>query len=271
MAAALVASLAPGPARAAGNPSDSNIYVLNLDDMSENKLTDSPGVDREPAWSSDGTRIAFSSDRDGTLQIEAMNADGAGVQRLTNDPDYDFTPAWSPDDSSVVFSARTGGGDDIKVWHSDGTVSNLTNSEAVDTDPDWSSDGRIAFASSDAEIYVISPDGSGATPVGPGGDPAWSPDGTRIAFTTRDGNSDEIYVMDADGSNPVRLTTSASNDMSPDWSPDGTGIVYASGGDLFMVNADGSGPPVQLTKTPESEANPAWSPDGTLILFDRSG
>ena len=91
---------------------------------------------------------------------------------------------------------------------------------------------KIAFAEGDGRISTAAIDGTGQRVLDPGVDaasPAWSPDGSRIAFSgTRNGNID-IYVMDADGSNLRRLTTDPNDDLHPSWSPDGTRIVYDSG------------------------------------------
>jgi hypothetical protein len=111
-------------------------------------------------------------------------------------------------------------------------------------------------------------------------DPAPSPDGSRIAYVTdRDGNT-EIYVMNADGSNPRRLTNTTAAEGSPAWTPDGTRIVYASNAvegttgtfHIWMMNADGSSPR-QLTQGTHSDFQPAVSPDGGTVAFttDRDG
>jgi Tol biopolymer transport system component len=105
-------------------------------------------------------------------------------------------------------------------------------------------------------------------------EPSWSPDGQRIAFTSdRDGNS-EIYVMDADGANPTRLTINAARDYAPTWSPDGTKLAFAStrtgAGDIYSMNADGSGE-IRLTNWDLEETTPSWSPDGTRIAFSSWG
>ncbi len=111
-------------------------------------------------------------------------------------------------------------------------------------------------------------------------EPAPSPDGSRIAYVTdRDGNA-EIYVMNADGTNPQRLTNTTATEGSPAWTPDGTQIVYASNAaqgttgtfHIWIMNADGSNPR-QLTQGPASDFQPAVSPDGKTIAFttDRDG
>jgi Tol biopolymer transport system component len=106
--------------------------------------------------------------------------------------------------------------------------------------------------------------------------PAWSPDGSSIAFhSLRDGNYD-IYVMDADGSNEIRLTTDGSADLNPVWSPDGLRIAFVSTRDadyeLYVMNADGSDQQ-RLTESGGRDEHPTWSPDGSRIAFssDRDG
>lgn len=136
--------------------------------------------------------------------------------------------------------------------------------------------GHVAFVSDQgggAHIFVLNRDGSGATAVtrGPAADgsPSWSPDGTRIAFAReREG----IFVVNADGSGLVRLTSDPS-DADPDWSPDGTRIAFvrvtARGApDIHVMGADGSAV-VRLTNDGLS-LRPAWSPDGRRIAFDHT-
>lgn len=152
-----------------------------------------------------------------------------------------------------------------------------------------SADGRIAFYSyqdGDADVYTMNADGTNElnlTDEPPDAettaeaDPAWSPDGTRIAYTVytaRSGLQNDVWVMDADGSNKVPLT-STGTDLEPVWSPTGSQITYVSTRDgnpeVFVMNADGSNQ-TQLTFTEyttyaPSNVDPAWSPDGSQIAF----
>jgi Tol biopolymer transport system component len=149
------------------NADGSNVVQLTSDD------------DWAPAWSPDGKKIAFCSDRDGVPGIYVMNADGSNVVRLTSDDDW--APAWSPDGKKIAFSSG------------------------------WDSDHP--------GIYVMNADGTNVVQLTSEDDrePAWSPDGKKIAFSSdRDGN-DEIYVMDEDGTNVVRLTINTALDLLPDW------------------------------------------------------
>ena len=100
--------------------------------------------------------------------------------------------------------------------------------------------------------------------------PVWSPDGSRIAFVSNrendKGGGQFIYVMDADGSH-VRQLSSENESNWPDWSPDGSHITYTNKGDIYGINADGSGQAVNLTNSPEDDQQPVWSPDSSKIAW----
>jgi Tol biopolymer transport system component len=99
-------------------------------------------------------------------------------------------------------------------------------------------------------------------------DPAWSPDGGRIAFASRRTGSFDIYVMKADGTGERRLTSGRQHDSHPTWSPDGTRIAFERGGNIFVMKADGS--EVGRVSDPTAdEGQPAWSPDGEWIAYVR--
>jgi Tol biopolymer transport system component len=224
----------------------------------------------QPAWSPDGGRIAFTSNRDGDFDIYVMNAEGGDVERLTDDPGKDSSPAWSPDGEKIAY---VNGGD-------------ITFA------------GSVGSSECNApDIYVIGFDGGRAVKLTDGGvntDPDWSPDGRRIAFASnRDGDFD-IYVMDADGKNVVPLTHDRqADDADPDWSPDGESIAYGSGyrelnycrmegiienplgpleagpgADLYIVGAAGSDP--RRLTFDGVNSDPTWFSDGAGLAFTKS-
>lgn len=146
---------------------------------------------------------------------------------------------------------------------------------SYDTQPTWSADGtKIAFTRNN-DIFVADANGANAvsiTNTANNQDPAWSPAGARIAFmTTRDGHS-ELYLMNADGSNVVRLTYNVGFSVGrPAWSRDGARIAFncqvvSGNDDICAINPDGTGF-VRLTTDPASDSGPTWSPDGMSIAF----
>jgi TolB protein len=136
--------------------------------------------------------------------------------------------------------------------------------------------GQLAVVMSDGdeEIYLIKSNGTGLTRLTTNSaadvQPAWSPDGGKVAFATNQDGNFEIYVMNADGQIRTRRTVAPGVDQAPAWSPDGSRIAFTSDRDgnteIYVMNADGSNP-MRLTNHPESDTDPAWSPDGSRIAF----
>jgi len=254
------------------------IYVMNADGTGVTRLTNGPAADGGPAWSPDGTRIAFTHNFD---DIYVMNADGTNQTNLTNSAALEAGPAWSPDGSRIAFQACEGldyGPCDIYVMSADGAGRTNLTGTGDNSACAWSPDGsKIVFSShrdGNIEIYLMNPDGTGVTrlthSVGSDWLPAWSPDGTKIAFTSDREDpgctficNEEIYVMNADGGGQTRVTSNPASDLGPDWSPDGSKIAFESYRDgnyeVYVMNADGTGQ-TNLTNNPASDHRPAWSP-----------
>jgi hypothetical protein len=242
---------------------DGGIKVVHADGTGGRVLT----TDRDwsPAWSPDGSRLAFDRERiDGGADIYVINADGSGVTRLTNTTAHDTDPAWSPNGQQIAFT-RDGV---LHVMNANGTGVTSRSLGGGEHNPSWSPDGtRILVnrwdpGSDGWRIWAVNTNGSGATALtfGPGDDhhPRWSPDGRHIAFARvfdQSGNSG-LYVMNADGSAVRRLTLGING--PPTWSPDGSRIAYELFG-LNMVMLDGSG-----LRTVGSGFEPAWSPTGRM-------
>ncbi|MBU0494974.1 MAG: hypothetical protein KKA73_17510 [Chloroflexi bacterium] len=226
-------------------------------------------------------------------EIHVMNADGTGNRPFTQNRVDDEFPAWSPDGSQLAFCSRRGGNWDIYVAPADGgEATRLTQHRAVDLNPAWSPDGtQIAFMSErdgNQEIYVLdvreavqNPARDTArrlTQTGRDVDdafPTWAPDGQQIAFVSTRAGHGAIYVMNADGTDPRRLTQGDAEESTPAWSPDGQRIAFCVVQDghweLALIDADGaelgSGNLQRLTNTSADEYDPTWSPDGTWIAF----
>ncbi len=203
-----------------------------------------------PAWSPDGGRLAFISARDGAPAVWLAGADGSVPTRLTADLPVGQASgdasAWSPDGTRLVYTAiRDNGVPVLSVIGIDGTgLRRLTGLDGGEGGPAWSwTTDRLAFSADrvgDWELYTVdmacldAPGGCDASirrlTDHPGLDtsPAWSSDGSRIAFrSARDGNP-EIYVMAADGTDLRRVTTHPAADDHPTWSPDGRWLVFQS-------------------------------------------
>lgn len=274
---------------------------------SQGKLSGPPGqVNEEPAWSPDGSQIAFSSNRSGNYDIYVMNSDGSHLRQLTSDPFAslyfipgnadDHTPTWSPDGKRIAFvsgrhnSSWTFVDTDIFIMDQDGkNVVRWKGSQdnSADDYPAWSPDGCCIVYSSSPYPDVV---GTGASDIFVGSanptneakitnltmletinsDPSWSPDGNRIVFASFQDESWHIYAVNKNGSDFVQLTNGLDSEYSPVWSPDGTRIAYTAviGGkaDIFAMNPDGTNI-TKLTNGSNNSFLPAWSPDSRRIAF----
>ncbi len=174
--------------------------------------------------------------------------------------------AWSPDGRKIAFTDRSGR---VAVMNPDGSDRRRLRTAAGGGGASWSPDGReLAFVNS-REIWVVQANGSGLRRLVWRGDvglpvwskkglglPVWSPDGRKLAFDT---SKDFVYVVNRDGRG---LRKVARNANGPSWSPDGHWLVYTSdrsgNGDIYVVNADGSGER-RLTHSKLEETSPVWS------------
>jgi TolB protein len=262
---------------------DSEIFVMNPNGSYKRALTNNASNDADPAWSADGSQLAFESVTGNAFNLYVINADGSGERRLTTSTNRtDVQPSWSPDGIQIVFSRQkmdgTGG---IWVIASDGSsLKHLTGDEGVTSHPAWSPDGRtIAFESDrngSHDLFLMNADGSNkrplmTTPTVQEGDPNWSPNGTMITFDSCPASSYpcpgaadyNVFVVGADGTGLQQLTTSTAIDMAPAWSPNGQQIVFRSDAtgntELFSMKVDGS-EMRKLTAGLNGGVDPDWQP-----------
>ncbi|MBV9927783.1 MAG: PD40 domain-containing protein [Acidobacteria bacterium] len=259
------------------------IYVVDTSGGAPTKIVEAVGdiFNMQPALSPDGSRVAFSSRREGKFSLYVVDVDGSGLRRVTDGPGDDSEPAWSPDGSRLAFVRgfdATGSGIVVLTCVAPGNILTV----AVD--------GGLGAEASDVPAERNLTHGAGGT------DPSWSPDGTRIAFASDREGSYDIYTMSAaDGHDVRRLTSNDSAEADPVWSPDGSRIAYTGnlienrtmqcgnmpivgdgegGGELmrnagpylYRMKADGS-EPKSLTESSVFGVEPAWSPDGSQIVF----
>ncbi|MBI2264198.1 MAG: PD40 domain-containing protein [Armatimonadetes bacterium] len=271
------------------------IYVMDRDGENQQRVTDGARHCFYPDWSPDGEKIVYQAldPVDNDYDIFTSSVDGTETRQLTDNKVDDEQPVWSPDGKKILYQSEVddgewGGPEELWTINPDGTENmQLTRTpEAYEYQAVWSPDSsKIAFVSTrdtqpgdmynQYEVYVMNGDGSDQRRLTQGPDssynPAWSPDGKKIAFTYGRDVSD-IGAINVDGGDRTILTDLPTDDKWPEWSPDGKSIAFTSEYPNFLLyemhtmNADGTGL-ATIPENPLDDKLPKWSPDGTRIAF----
>ena len=260
--------------QAAGLNAGVDLWTIAAAGGHARRLVGGAGWDEQPAWSPDGSRIAFArsiftpGEPDiglKSLDVWTVAAHGRGWRKLTRDGSS--SPDWSPDGRRLVL----GRGDGVVVVRRDGSRKRRIVRRDDPAAPTWSPDGkRIAFIPP-GELRIVGATGRGqrllARGADSGGSPSWSPDGSRIAFAGRR-TLEGVFVVPSRGGRSRLL---ARDYVEPAWSPDGRTVAVVRAGTrreagLFLVAARG-GRPHRLTRGLDTQ--PEWSPDGRRLAFRR--
>jgi Tol biopolymer transport system component len=208
------------------------------------------------AFPGENGKMAFVRGAENASEIYVMDGDGSGQTRLTNNLAFDTLPAFSPDGRRVAFTSRR---DSIGTQIND----EIYVVDAADSDGNGNGDNltRLTFSQTVNEFQ-----------------PAFSPNGKRMSFTSNGDGNNEIYVMTSDGSgSPIRLTNNAAIDSRSVFSPDGGKLAFSRrdtmspdlsmrADDIYVMNVDGTGQ-TRLTFAPRADTHANFSPDGEKIAF----
>jgi TolB protein len=206
-----------------------DLWIVSSGGGRARRVAHYPGLNTGPAWSPDGSKIAVTLSKDGNAEIYLIRpADGGIIARLTNDPGIDTSPTWSPDGSQIAFVSDRHGSPQIYVMSArGGAARRITFQGNYNQTPRWCPRrdvNLIAFSGRDQrgryDIFTVDPSTTKITRVtqgfGSNLDPAWAPNGKRLAFVNI-GSKPGIWLVNPDGTNPVQVSKTGANGLA--WGP----------------------------------------------------
>jgi TolB protein len=247
------------------------IVIADYDGVGVAPVTRNGSINLMPMWSPDARSLAYTSFAQGYPDLyRAFPFERRPAQTLAAFSGINSSPAWSPDGKQVAMTLSKDGNPEIYVLTvATGTFRRLTRHAGIDTEPTWSPSGReIAFVSDRngvPHIFVMDAEGANLRPLTTSGrhtQPRWSPKGDMVVYTMRAGTHD-LWAVNADGSNPRRLTTGPADNQGPTWAPNGRHLMFQSnrlgGWQIFSMLLDGSAQ-TPVTRGTIEATSPSWSP-----------
>jgi dipeptidyl aminopeptidase/acylaminoacyl peptidase len=272
------------------NATIANLWLVSWDGTRNRQLTRGEH-DSQPAWSPDGRHLGFLASRQDSeaSQLWLLDMNGGEARRITDVPEGVESYRWSPDGRKLVLIVRDPRPGKDSTDPDSTTEGAPATPEPIVVDRWHFKDDYVGYLDRRrTHLYVHDLETGQLAQVTSGDfddqDPAWSPDGKRLAFARNGGpeidllQNLDVFVVDAEpGAQPQQLTRFPGRDMGPVWSPDGSRIAFLRGGDpkysmythdrLAVIAPDGSGERVLTESLDRPASEPRWSPDGQSILF----
>jgi TolB protein len=250
------------------------LYYCDYDGGNPRALTTFNSLSLSPAFSPDGSRLAFTSYRDGNPDLYVLHLSSGKSDKISSKKGINISPDWSPDGRKIALtlSLKDGNSEIYSLDVQRRTLERITNHWATDVSPSWSPDARLmAFVSSRAgspQIFIHSFTNNQVRRLtfGRGNyntSPAWSPRSDRIVYAGLTEGKFNIHTIAPDGSHYRQLTSGQGNNEDPSWSPDGRYITFSSNRtgrrEIYIMRADGTGQK-RITFGSGEKTDPAWAP-----------